>query len=143
MKHDYIIQCKRVILNNKKYNKFIQLTLADKLYLIKLSKKLKKDKNMESITFEEFVLLCKHLKKTTVLRVESKYSTSFIDILQFNTTTLHSVLFKIVNEIELYNEEDKYNNLEDIIYMLQINKVMLFNTFEDLCNKLDVKISIE
>lgn len=143
MKQKYLIQCKRVIMNNKKYNKFIKFTLADKLYLIRLSKKLKKDKNMESITFEEFILLCRHLKKATTLRVESIYSTSFIDILQFNTTTLHSVLFKIVNEIELYNDKDKYNNLEDVIHMLQINRVILFNTFDDLCDKLNVKISIE
>lgn len=143
MNHEQLIQCKRVILNNKKSSKFIKLTLADKMYLILLSKRLKKEKNINGLTFEEFVLLCKHHKTVANIRVESKYSTSFIDILQFNEHTLHSVLYKIINEIELYKEEDNYNNIEDVINLLRINPVILFNTFNEICNKMHIKVSIE
>ena len=143
MNHEQLIQCKKVILNNKKSNKFVELTLADKLYLIILSKRLKKENNINNLTFEEFVLLCKHHKTKANLRVESKYSTSFIDILQFNEHTLHSVLYKIINEIELYNEEDNYSNIEDVISLLRINPVILFNTFNDICDQMCIKVSIE
>lgn len=143
MNHEQLIQCKKVILNNKKSNKFIKLTLADKLYLIILSKRLKKENNINNLTFEEFALLCKHHKTKANLRVESKHSTSFIDILQFDEHTLHSVLYKIINEIELYNEEDNYNNIEDVISLLRINPVISFNTFNDICDQMHIKVSIE
>lgn len=143
MNHEQLIQCKKVILNNKKSNKFVKLTLADKLYLVILSKRLKKENNINNLTFEEFVLLCKHHKTKAILRVESKYSTIFIDILQFDEHTLHSVLYKIINEIELYNEEDNYNNIENVISLLRISPVILFNTFNDICDQMCIKVSIE
>lgn len=143
MNHEQLIQCKKVILNNKKSDKFVNLTLADKLYLILLSKRLKKDNNINNLTFEEFALLCKHHKTKANLRIESKYSTSFIDILQFNEHTLYSVLYKIINEIELYNEEDKYNNIEDVISLLRVNHVILFDTFNSICEQMCIKVSIE
>lgn len=143
MKHEYLIQCKRVILNSKKCSKFIKLTLADRLYLIRLSKRLKKEGNIDNLSFEEFTLLCKHHKTVAVLRVESKYSTSFIDVLQFNTTTLHTILCKIINEIELYKDENKYEDMDSVIHLLQCNRVVLFNTFDEACKILKVKISIE
>ena len=143
MKHEYLIQCKRVILNSKKCSKFIKLTLADRLYLIRLSKRLKKEGNIDNLSFEEFTLLCKHHKKIANLRVESKHSTSFIDVLQFNEHTLHQVLYKIINEIELYNEEDKYNNMESVINLLRVSPVIFFNTFIEICDSLNVKVSIE
>ena len=143
MKHEYLIQCKRIVISGKKSNKFIKLTLADKLYLMRLSKRLKKEGNIDSMSFEEFTLLCKYHKKAAILRIESAHSTSFIDLLTFDTTTLHTMLFKLINEIELYNEENKYEDIEDIIYLLQCNRVVLFNTFEEACNLLKVKISIE
>ena len=99
MNHDQLIQCKRVIINNKKSHKFIELTLADKMYLILLSKRLKKEKNINSITFEEFALLCKHHKTVANLRVESKYSTTFIDILQFTIINLQTVKFCLSEHI--------------------------------------------
>jgi DNA-binding Xre family transcriptional regulator len=132
-----------VILNNKKSSRFVKLTLADKLYLIKLSKRIKKDGSIDSITFEEFTLLCKHHRKNSTLRVESKYSTSFINILQFDMHTLHILLYKIINEIELYKETDKYNNIDDVINLLRVTNVILFDTYEDICKSLDVKIIIE
>lgn len=143
MNRNHIIQCKRVILNNKKSNKFIKLTLADKLCLILISKKLKREREIDCLTFEEFTLLCKHHKKIANLRVETKHSTSFIDVLQFNEHTLHQVLYKIINEIELYNEEDKYNNIESVTNLLRVSPVIFFNTFNEICDSLDVKVSIE
>jgi hypothetical protein len=143
MKHEYLIQCKRVIISGKKSNKFIKLTLADKLYLMRLSRKLKKEGNIDSMSFEEFTLLCKHHKKAAMLRVESAHSTSFIDLLTFNAYTLHTMLFKLIHEIELYKEENKYEDIEDIIHLLHCNNVILFNTFEKACELLKVKILIE
>ena len=143
MKHEYLIQCKRIIINGKKSKKFINLTLADKLYLMRLSKKLKKEGNINNMSFEEFTLLCKHHKKVAILRVESAHSTSFIDLLTFNTCTLHTLLFKLVHEIELYNEENNYEDIEDIIHLLHCSNVILFNTFEKACDLLKVKILIE
>ena len=69
MKHEYLIQCKRIIISGKKSNKFIKLTLADKLHLMRLSRRLKKEGNVDSMSFEEFTLLCKHHKKAAMLRV--------------------------------------------------------------------------
>lgn len=143
MNHDQLIQCKRVILNNKKSSRFVKLTLADKLYLIKLSRRIKKDGSIDSITFEEFTLLCKHHRKNSTLRVESKYSTSFINILQFDMHTLHILLYKIINEIELYKDTDKYDNIDSVINLLRINNVVLFNTFNEICDTLNIKVSIE
>lgn len=143
MKHEYLIQCKRIIISGKKSNKFIKLTLSDKLYLMRLSRRLKKDGNIDSMSFEEFTLLCKHHKKAAMLRVESAHSTSFIDLLTFDTSTLHVMLYKIINEIELYNEENKYEDIDDVIHLLHCNRVVLFNTFEKACDLLKVKISIE
>lgn len=143
MNNNHIIQCKRVILNNKKYKGYIHLSLADKLYLRSLSKKLKKEGNINNITFEEFVLLCKHHKKSATLRLESNYSTSFIDILKFDHSTLHLSLNKILDEIKLHHDENKYNNIESIINSMVINNVILFEYFADICNKLDIKIRIE
>lgn len=143
MNHNHIIQCKRVILHNKKTDKFIKLTMADRLYLILISKKLKRERVIDCLTFEEFTLLCKQHKKMANLRIESKYSTSFIDILQFNEHTLHGALYKIINEIELYKDEDKYNNIESVVNLLRINPVILFNIFNEICESLNVKVSIE
>jgi hypothetical protein len=143
MKHEYLIQCKRIIINGKKSKKFINLTLADKLYLMRLSRKLKKEGNINKMSFEEFTLLCKYHKKVATLRVESAHSTSFIDLLTFNTYTLHTMLFKLVHEIELYNEENNYEDIEDIIHLLHCSDVILFNTFEKACDLLKVKILIE
>ena len=143
MNHEHLIQCKRVIMYNKKSDRFVSLTLADKMYLIRLTKRLKKEGNINNLSFEEFALLCKHHKKSSMIKLESNYSTSFINILQFDMHTLHSAMYKIINEIELYNDEDKYDNIEDIISLLRINNVLLFNTFNELCDKLNVKVSIE
>ena len=143
MNNNHIIQCKRVILNNKKYKGYIHLSLADKLYLRSLSKKLKKEGNINNITFEEFVLLCKHHKKSATLRLESNYSTSFIDILKFDHSTLHLSLNKILDEIKLHHDENTDNNIESIINSMVINNVILFEYFADICNKLDIKIRIE
>ena len=143
MNHEHLIQCKRVIVNNKKSKKFVDLTLADRMYLIKLSKRIKKEGNLDNLTLEEFMLLFKHHKKSAVLRIESKHSTTFIDVLQFNMHTLHTSLYKILHEIELYKETDKYNNIDDVINLLRVTNVILFETYEDICKRLDVKIIIE
>jgi hypothetical protein len=110
---------------------------------MRLSRKLKKEGNINKMSFEEFTLLCKYHKKVATLRVESAHSTSFIDLLTFNTYTLHTMLFKLVHEIELYNEENNYEDIEDIIHLLHCSDVILFNTFEKACDLLKVKILIE
>lgn len=143
MNNKYLMQCKKVILNNKKSNKYVPLTLADKLHLSILSKKIKKDGNINNITFEEFVLLCKHHKIHCNLRLESKYSTAFIDVISINQTTFYKLVIKLVNDIKIANDEDKFTNLEDIIYYTRINNVILFNHFVNICKDLNVKVSIE
>ena len=99
MNHEHLIQCKRVIVHNKKSNKFTSFTLADRMYLIRLSKRIKKEGNLDSLTLEEFILLFKHHNKNAMLRIETKHSTTFIDVLQFDMHTLHTSLYKIINEI--------------------------------------------
>lgn len=143
MKHKYLIQCKKIIINNKKYNKYIKFTLADKLSLYVLSKKLKKEKNIDNITFEEFILLCKHNKMKATLRIESKYSTLFVDIISMNSHTLYNTLIKIINDIENHNNEDNYKNIDSILHYLKCTNVILFDCFVDMCETLDIKISIE
>ena len=143
MNNNHIIQCKKVILNNKKYKGYIQLTLADKLYLKSLTKKLKKEGNINNISFEEFVLLCKYHKKIAILRLESNYSTSFIDILKFDHSTLYLSIQKVLDEIKLHHDENKYNNIESIINLMAVSNVILFDYFTDICNDLEIKICIE
>lgn len=143
MNNNHLIQCKKVILNNKKYNGYIPLTFADKLYLRSLSKKIKKDGKIDNISFEEFVLLCKYHKKRAVLRLESNYSTSFIDILNFNQHTLHIAIMKVLHEIKLHHDDNKYNNIDTIINFMTVNNVILFEYFTELCESLDIKICIE
>jgi hypothetical protein len=101
MKRTHLLQCKKVIINNKKSNKYIKLSFADKLALYVLTKKLKKEKNLKNLKFEEFVLLCKHNKTNAMLRLESKYSTMFIDLLTFDQFTLRNVLIKIIKTIPI------------------------------------------
>jgi hypothetical protein len=143
MKRAHLLQCKKVIINNKKSNKYIKLSFADKLALYVLTKKLKKEKNLKNLKFEEFVLLCKHNKTNAMLRLESKYSTMFIDLLTFDQFTLRNVIIKIINDIESKNEESEYKNLESIIYYIQVNNVILFDYFTEICEQLKVKITIE
>jgi hypothetical protein len=143
MNNNHIIQCKKVILNNKKYKGYVQLSLADKLYLRSLTKKLKKEGNINNISFEEFVLLCKYHKKTAILRLESNYSTSFIDILKFDHNTLYLSIQKVLDEIKLHHDENKYNNIESIINLMAVSNVILFDYFTDICNDLEIKICIE
>lgn len=143
MNQELLRECKRVIMNNKKYKGFVYLTLADKCKLLKLTRKLKKDGNINNITFEEFVLLCKHHKTKAVLRLESKYSTLFVDLLNFNHYTLHITVMKILKEIELHHEDNRYNNLDSIVHSMNLNHVISFDYFKDLCQQLNVKIHIE
>lgn len=143
MNHKYLLQCKRVIINNKKSNKCIKLTFADKMALYVLSRKLKKENNMEGITFEEFVLLCKHNKTKATLRIETKYSTIFLDILTFNTHTLYDTIVKILYDIDQHNDYDKFNDLDYIRHYIRINNIILFDCFIDLCKMMKVKVFIE
>lgn len=143
MNNKYMTQCKKVILNNKKSNRYVQLTIADKIQLIMLSRKIKKYGNINNITFEEFVLLCKHHKTSGELRIESKYSTTFINILTINQTTLYKLVIKLLHDIKTSNEEDLYENLDNIVYYTRINNVILFNHFINICKDLKVKVSIE
>lgn len=143
MNSRYITQCKRVILNNKKSNRYVQLTLADKFQLVILSRKIKKEGNINNITFEEFVLLCKHHKTTCNLRIESKYSTTFIDILTIDQTTLYKLVIRILHDIKEAGDEELYPNTDNIKYYTRINNVILFNHFVNICKDLKVKVSIE
>ena len=143
MNHKYLLQCKRVITNNKKSNKYIRLTIADKMALYVLSRRLKKEKNMESLTFEEFVLLCKHNRTKANIRIESGYSTLFVDVLSFDSRTFYNIIVKILYDIEQHNDEDKYKDLDSIRHYIRINNTILFNCFIDLCKKMKVKVSIE
>ena len=62
MKGKILRQCKKVILENNKTERDIKLSLSDKCHLKKLSKKIKEEGNIDGISFEEFVLLCKYYK---------------------------------------------------------------------------------
>ena len=108
MNNNHLIQCKKVILNNKKYNGYIQLTLADKLYLRCLSRKVKKDKGINNITFEEFVLLCKHMKKEVLLVVKDNHCTRIVNLLNFDTNTLRYMMINILRDIE---DKKKFTNI--------------------------------
>jgi hypothetical protein len=141
-----IQQAKHAILSNKSVERDIKLSLSDKCQLKRISKKLRNNHNeIENLSFEEFVLLCKHMKKETILIVKSKHCTRVVNLLNFNINTLRYMMINILREIEDYNEYDLYKDLD--ISLLKQNYIdkqaILFEDFYDLCKKLNVNIDID
>lgn len=142
-----LIQFKKVINNNKKVNEYVRLTLADKLRMRKLSKEIRQNQGINKISFEDFVLICKFQKIKAYLRVEDKYVTKFIDILQFDAYTLKDTIYKCIENIYEHGDENNYKNINlDLLRKCMIeynNKVLLFDNFMDICKQLHIKITIE
>lgn len=134
-------QCKKVILTNNKTDRDIKLSLSDKCYLRKLSKNIKSNGNIDDITFEEFVLLCKHHKIKATLKIEDGCATRFYDLLNFDNNTLRSIMEKCTNDI-LANKEQ--SNIQLIYnYYTKNNNVILFEDFMNFCNRSKIKVNIE
>ncbi len=147
MNHKLLIQCKKVILNNKRNKSYyVKQTLADKLYFRRLNSKIKKEGNIDKITFEEFVLLCKHYKITAHLKVDGSYSIKFIHLLDFDCHTLHRIINDELYNIIFHKDTDKYINVNIEMLLQEVklcNDVILFDHFMKLCKLLNIKISIE
>ena len=146
MKGKILRQCKKVILENNRTERDIKLSLSDKCHMKKLSKKIKEDGNIDGISFEEFVLLCKYYKIKATIKIENGYVTRFYDLLQFDVYSLNHILTKCVSDIINNNDTDKFPQLNIVMFyshFIQENKIILFEQFNTLCKELNIKINIE
>ena len=147
MNHKLIIQCKKVILNNKRNkNYYVNFNLADKLYFRHLNRKIKKDGNIDNISFEDFVLLCKHHKIVSHLKVDGGYSVKFIGLLDFDCNTLYRIINDELYQIIFNKDTDKYSNVDINLLLTEVkacNNVILFEHFMKLCRNLNIKVDIE
>jgi hypothetical protein len=145
MNKEHIIQCKKAILGAKTSERDIKLSLSDKCQLRRITKKLRKQMKIEELSFEEFTLLCKHMKKDVLLFVESDYSTKIIRLLEFNINTLRYTLITLLHDIEINNDYNKYPKLDiTLIKNNIINKQFItFEEFISYCKDIKVKIKID
>ena len=146
MKGKILRQCKKVILENNKTERDIKLSLSDKCHMKKLSKKIKEEGNIDGISFEEFVLLCKYYKIKATIRIENGYVTRFYDILRFNMYSLSHILNKCLSDVIMNDDENKFPEISIVMFYshyIQDNKVLLFEQFMILCKKLNIKVNIE
>lgn len=146
MKGKILRQCKKVILENNKSERDIKLSLSDRCHMRKLSKRIKEDGNIDNITFEEFVLLCKQYKIKADIKIENGYVTRFYNLLEFDMYTLNYILTKCIEDIQENNDIEKYPNINITMFykhVLQQNKIILFDQFMSLCTKLNIKVNIE
>lgn len=146
MNSKLIQQCKHAIISNKSVERDIKLSLSDKCQLKRVSKKLRHNHmELENLTFEEFVLLCKHMKKEVLLEVKDKHCTRIVNLLNFNTNTLRYMLINILRDIEDRNDYDLFKDLN--ISILKQNYIdrhfVLFEEFYELCKKLNVTINVD
>ena len=147
MNHKLIIQCKKVILNNKRNkNYYVKFNLADRLYFRHLNRKIKKDGNIDDISFEDFVLLCKHHKIVSHLKVDGRYSVKFVSLLDFDCNTLYRIINDELYQIIFNKDTDKYSNVDINLLLTEVkscNNVILFEHFMKLCRNLNIKVNIE
>ncbi len=141
-----IQQCKHAMLSNKSVERDIRLSLSDKCQLKRISKKLRNNPmELENLSFEEFVLLCKHMKKEVLLVVKDNHCTRIVNLLNFNTNTLRYMMINILRDIEDKNEYCLYEDIDITkLKLAYIDKpFVLFEDFHVLCNKLNVTINID
>ena len=147
MNANILRQFKKVINNNKRVDEYIKLTLADKLYMRKLSKHIRKNHGINEITFEDFVLICKFQKIKATMRLEDRYTTKFINLLHFNQYTLNDILYKCIDDIYKHGDVEDYKNIDLMLMKKQLieynNHVITFDKFEIICKRLGIRINIE
>jgi hypothetical protein len=146
MKGKILRQCKKVILENNKTERDIKLSLSDKCHMKTLSKKIKEEGNIDGISFEEFVLLCKYYKIKATIRIENGYVTRFYDLLQFDMYSLSHILNKCLSDVIMNDDESKFPQISIVMFYshyIQDSKVILFEQFMILCKKLNIKVNIE
>ena len=140
-------QFKKVINNNKRVDEYVKLTLADKLYMRKLSRHIRKNHGINEITFEDFVLICKFQKIKATMRLEDRYATKFINLLHFNQYTLNDILYKCIDDIYEHGDVEDYKNNDLALMKKQLieynNHVITFDKFEIICKRLGIRINIE
>ena len=146
MDNHVLRQFKHVIVHNKRVDVAVKLTLADKIHMKKLSKMMRKTNNINEITFEDFVLLCKFQKIKATIRIEDNYATRFINVLQFDSYSLNDVLYNCVDDICKHNDENKYKLINVKLlkeHLINHNSsVILYDKFEFICKALGIKITI-
>lgn len=145
MNKEYIIQCKKALMGARTSERDIKLSLSDKCQLRRITKKLRKQMKIEELSFEEFTLLCKHMKKDVLLFVESKYSTKIIRLLDFNINTLRYTLISLLHDIESNNDYNKYPKLDITLIKNNIidKQFITFEEFTKYCKDIKVKIKID
>ena len=146
MNDKLIIQCKKALIFNKTVERDIKLSLSDKCQLKRISKKLRHNNmELENLSFEEFVLLCKHMKKEVLLDVKDNYATRIINLLNFNMGTLRYMIINMLHDIEDKNDYNKYPNINvTTLKNVYINRqVVLFEEFVFICKKLNATINID
>lgn len=141
-----ILQCKRAIMSNKTVERDIRLSLSDKCQLKRITKKLRYNHlELENLSFEEYVLLCKHTKKEVLLVVKNDYCTRIVNLLKFNVNTLRYMMINILHDIEDNNDYDIYPDIDitELKLIFIDRKVLLFEEFYELCDKLNTTINVD
>ena len=138
-------QIKRVIMANKTVERDISLSLSQKRQLKKLSKRIRNNKGIDDITFDEFILICKYTKLKAELIIYNGHVTRIVDILSFNELTLKNILNNIIRDIIVYNEMYKYPTIQFNLVRCSLARIysISFEEFTAWCDKLNINIRIE
>lgn len=139
-----LYQCKHALMTNKTVERDIKLSLSDKCQLKRISKKIRNDHGgFENLSFEEYALLCKHLKKDVLLEVKDKYVTRIITLLNFNANTLRYILISMLHDIEDKNDCNIYDfDVTQAKLSIIDRHVVLFDEFQIWCKRLNASIKI-
>lgn len=138
-------QCKKSLAYGKKVERDIKLSLSDRCQLRTLTKRMRKDGNIDSISFEEYVLLCKKMKIDSKLIIRTNYSTKINSVLNFNSYTLKQILYQCVNDI-IENKDEMYYpkvDFDNVVHMLELSNIILFESFMSYCTSLKIKVEVE
>ena len=138
-------QCKKSLANGKKVERDIKLSLSDRCQLRTLTKRIRKDGSIDSISFEEYVLLCKKMKIDSKLIIRTNYSTKINSVLNFNSYTLKQILYQCVNDI-IENKDEMYYpkvDFDNVVHMLELSNIILFESFMSYCTSLKIKVEVE
>lgn len=144
MNNMILAQCKKAILTNRTTNKENRLSIYEKQKLKKLTKTIRKNNNLNNITFEDFVLLYKSTNLDVMLTIKTVYKTKLISLSQFNNETLKIILLKSIGEILRNGDYGDYDiELGSVYNNISDRNFILFEEFEMWCEKLNITLKVD
>lgn len=147
MNKKYSKQCMNAISDGSKVERDIKLSLSDNFKLKSITNRIRNDKSMRDITFEEFVLLCKYNRIDVKLCVTIiGFKTTLIDsVLDFTKYTLRNTMYKIINTMGITGEilvNGKMVDLDNIRHYLRNEETISFEKFIGWTKLLGCRIDI-